>query len=86
MKKLFFLAAAITVLASCADEKFLGEDPGTQPENGTEGAIMFTSGTNGTTRANHTGADAANLLNKNFVVEGIKQWAHLWSRSLTTTM
>lgn len=72
MKKLFFLAAAITVLASCADEKFLGEDPGTQPENGTEGAIMFTSGTNGTTRANHTGADAANLLNKNFVVEGIK--------------
>lgn len=72
MKKLFFLAAAITVMASCADEKFLGEDPGTQPENGTEGAIMFTSGTNGTTRANHVGADAANLLNKNFVVEGIK--------------
>ena len=44
MKKLFFLAAAITVMASCADEKFLGEDPGTLSENATDGAIMFGSG------------------------------------------
>lgn len=72
MKKLFFLAAAITVMASCADEKFLGEDPGTQPENGTDGAIMFGSGFKAVTRADHVGADAASLLNNKFIVGGFK--------------
>lgn len=73
MKKLFFLAAAITVMASCADEKFLGEDPGTQPENGTEGAIAFGLKVPATTRAGElVGATAAEKLGGMFVVEGTK--------------
>lgn len=72
MKKLFFLAAAITVMASCADEKFLGEDPGTLSENATDGAIMFGSGFKAVTRADHVGADAASLLNNKFIVGGFK--------------
>ena len=73
MKKLFFLAAAITVMASCADEKFLGEDPGTQPENGTDGAIMFGLKVPAATRAGElVGATAAEKLGGMFVVEGTK--------------
>lgn len=72
MKKLFFLAAAITVMASCADEKFLGEDPGTLSENATDGAIMFGTGFKAVTRADHVGADAASLLNNKFIVGGFK--------------
>lgn len=72
MKKLFILAAAITVMASCADEKFLGEDPGTQPENGTEGAIMFGLNVPATTRADIYGQSAAELLGNNFYVTGTK--------------
>ena len=72
MKKLFILAAAITVMASCADEKFLGEDPGTLSENATDGAIMFGTGFKAVTRADHVGADAASLLNNKFIVGGFK--------------
>lgn len=72
MKKLFFLAAAITVMASCADEKFLGEDPGTLSENATDGAIMFGLNVPATTRADIYGTEAAKLLGSNFYVVGTK--------------
>lgn len=72
MKKLFFLAAAITVMASCADEKFLGEDPGTLSENATDGAIMFGLNVPATTRADIYGQSAAELLGNNFYVTGTK--------------
>lgn len=74
MKKYFFFAAALVALASCSDEQFVGNNSPNTPDaiGDNNGAIVFNSGTNGTTRANHVGADAANLLNHNFVVEGIK--------------
>lgn len=73
MKKLFILAAAITVMASCADEKFLGEDPGTLPENATDGAIAFGLKVPAATRAGElVGATAAEKLGGMFVVEGTK--------------
>ena len=71
MKKLFFLAAALTVMASCADEKFFGEDPGTLSENATK-AITIGSGLKAVTRANHEGSEAATLLNNKFVFAGTK--------------
>lgn len=74
MKKYLFFAAALVALASCSDEQFVGNNsPNTPNENGdSNGAIVFNTGTKTITRADHVGADAAALLNKNFVVEGIK--------------
>lgn len=72
MKKNLFLAAlAFVAVASCTSDEFVGEN--TSPNSGNNngsGAISFNSGSKAITRA--TGADAAALLNKNFVVEGIK--------------
>lgn len=76
MKKLFILAAAITVMASCADEKFLGEDPGTLSGNGTE-PITLGSGLKAVTRADFTGKDAATRLNNQFVFAGQKTTSQL---------
>lgn len=71
-KKYFILAAtAITMMASCADEKFVGEENLLGAGNGEE-AISFGSGTPAVTRADATGATAAGLLNRNFVVFGYK--------------
>ena len=73
MNKNLYFAAALVALASCSDDNFVGNNsPTVGGENGNGGAIVFNSGAKGTTRANSIGADAANLLNKNFVVEGIK--------------
>ena len=72
MKKYFILAAALTVMASCADEKFLGEDPGTLSENAEDGAIAFGFNMQQTTRADIYGNAAATLLGNNFYVMGTK--------------
>lgn len=70
--KYFILAAtAITMMVSCADEKFVG-DPTLQGVANGEGAIAFNSGFKAVTRADKTGLEAAKLLNNNFVVEGVK--------------
>jgi len=70
--KYFILAAtAITMMVSCADEKFVG-DPTLQGAANGEGAIAFNSGFKAVTRADTTGLEAAKLLNNNFVVEGVK--------------
>lgn len=72
MKQNLFLAAlAFVALASCTSDEFVGEN--TSPNSGNNngsGAISFNSGSKSITRA--TGAAAAELLNNNFVVEGIK--------------
>ena len=68
-KKLLIAAIAITALASCSNDDFVG-DQSLQNSSGTEGAISFTSGTPAITRA--TGSAAASSLNKNFVVFGFK--------------
>ncbi|MBR5749708.1 MAG: hypothetical protein IKY01_13155 [Prevotella sp.] len=71
-KNLFYAVVAIGMLASCVDNEFVGE---VTPNPGTEGtnAIVFNSGAKTVTRSGEIyGAAAADLLNKNFVVEGIK--------------
>ena len=75
MKQKFFLAAALVALASCSNDKFVGDNSPTMgDDNPSNGAIMFSSGTNGTTRAGgeYIGATAAEKLGGMFVVEGTK--------------
>lgn len=71
MKKNILLATAlaITALAGCTDDSFVG-DQSLKEANGSGGAITFNMGTPAVTRA--TGSDAADLLNNNFVVYGYK--------------
>lgn len=68
MKKYLFFATALAALASCADNDFVGDL--STPTSHDVGAIAFTSNSKAITRA--SGAEAAALLNNNFVVEGIK--------------
>ncbi|MBE6254990.1 MAG: hypothetical protein E7105_05680 [Prevotella sp.] len=71
-KKYFILAAtAITMMVSCADEKFVGDENLLGAGNGEE-AISFGSGFKTITRADHVGADAADLLGGKFYVGGYK--------------
>ena len=71
MKKYLIFAASALALASCSSDDFLGENPG-NVQNATT-AINFGGEAGKTTRANKTGEDAANALNKKFVVYGYKQ-------------
>lgn len=69
-KHLFIAATAIFALASCAESGFIGDQEALESANG-NGTISFNSGSKTATRA--TGAEAATLLNNNFVVEGVKK-------------
>lgn len=72
MKKYLFIAASALALASCSSEDFVGTEGG-NVENGANKAIGFGGKLGKITRANdHVGADAANLLNKKFIVAGFK--------------
>lgn len=71
MKKYLFLAAAITLMASCTNDNIVGEG-NEYPVNGKSDAIVFSSSLKGATRADHYGADAATLLNNKFIVGGFK--------------
>lgn len=70
MKKYLFLAAAVTMMASCSDNNFVGDNNPNSPDG--SGAIAFGSGFKAVTRGNAYGADAAALLNNRFVVGGFK--------------
>ena len=73
MKKYFIFAASALALASCSSDDYLGgENLGN--ENGTSNAINFAGATGKITRADKVkeGPDAAELLNKEFVVYGYK--------------
>lgn len=72
MKKYLFFATALLALASCTSEDYLGEAPSPNSSQGTPGAIVFGSGLSTVTRAEKTGADAATLLNNQFVFAGTK--------------
>lgn len=73
MKKKYFIAAmALVALASCSSDDFIGENINSPNSGKASDAIMFNSGAKGITRSTHVGSDAANMLNKQFVVEGIK--------------
>lgn len=69
-KKLFFAALAITTLASCSSNDFVG-DESPQGSIGTNGAIQFVSNTPAITRA-RGGSDAAVDLGYSFAVYGTK--------------
>ena len=70
MKKYLFLAAAVTMMASCSDNNYVGDNNPNSPDG--SGAIAFGSGFKAVTRGSSYGAEAANLLNKKFVVSGFK--------------
>ena len=71
-KNLFYAVVAIGMLASCADNEYLGEVSPNSKTDGTN-AIEFNTGAKTVTRSGEIyGAAAASLLNNNFVVEGIK--------------
>lgn len=73
-KKFFFAAMALVALASCSDQEFIGDTPtpNSNTETGPDKAIAFNSGAKAITRTTWTGSAAAEKLNNNFVVEGIK--------------
>ena len=70
MKKYIFLAASALALASCTSDDFLGNTPGNVQSN--TSAINFAGETGKISRADHVGADAAELLNNKFIVAGFK--------------
>ena len=71
MNKYFIAAASALALASCSSDDFLGEIQGNE-QNGATSAINFGGDTGKITRATSEGADAAELLENNFVVVGFK--------------
>ncbi len=72
-RKLFFAAVALVALASCTSDDFVGDVTNPQDNSPSESdAIVFSSASQGTTRANIVGADAADLLGNKFIVMGVK--------------
>lgn len=72
-KKLFFAALAFVAMVSCtSDEDVVVVTPPDPVSETTSDAIMFSTISKGATRADHFGADAANMLNKKFIVGGFK--------------
>lgn len=72
MKKILFLATALVMLASCADESFVGDEALRVANENGNNTIVFSSGVNTTTRATKTGSSAASDLNNQFVFAGTK--------------
>lgn len=73
MKKHLLIAAiAITALASCSSNDFVG-DESPQTSSGNVGAITFGSGLKAVTRADLTGSTAAEALGNAMKVYGVKQ-------------
>lgn len=70
MKKYLFLAMAIAMVVSCADESFVGNE--SLKEANEHSVIGFNMSMPAMTRADRTGATAAADLNKTFYVYGIK--------------
>lgn len=70
-KKLIFAAIAITALASCTSNDFVGEES-PQTANGTEGAISFGSNSKAVTRATSNTGTVAEMLDGQFLIYGTK--------------
>ncbi len=70
-KYYFFAALATVMLASCADDQFVGDNSPTNQENA-NGVINFGFDVPNITRADIAGADAAAKLGNNFYVMGTK--------------
>lgn len=74
MKKYLLFATAILAFASCADNNYLGTEENLRLVEG-DRPIAFGTGLNAVTRADKTGAEAAEDLNGQFFVWGIKKEA-----------
>ena len=74
MKKnqLLLAALAATTLAGCSSDDLLGDAPSTGTTEPTNAPIVFSSMNKGMTRADFTGAEAAEKLNGKFVVAAKK--------------
>ncbi len=70
-KYLFIAAIGALTLAGCTSDNFVG-DPSTLNNTSGDGTISFNSSFKAITRADHVGADAADLLGKKFYVGGYK--------------
>ena len=71
--KYFFRAGFAAMLASCANEEYIGDtSPNATLEQTGDGSIQFGSGFKAITRADHTGKDAATKLNNKFIVSAFK--------------
>ncbi len=71
MKKYFYIIIVLLALVSCSSEGVISDPALSYDEKG-GGAIAFNIETKAVTRSESTGYDAALLLNKNFVIEGVK--------------
>ena len=71
MKKIFYYATAAVLMVGCSSDSIVEGAYEPQPKN-EDAAIVFSTVSKGTTRADHVGADAAALLGNNFVVMGVK--------------
>lgn len=67
---LYILATAIMLLTGCADNTYLGDQDGAV--KGANEAIAFDGGFKAVTRAEKVGADAADILGNQFIVNGFK--------------
>ena len=82
-KHLFLAATAITMMVSCADESYLGDQEALNAANGNpSGAISFTSGTPAITRSE--GSTAASELGNKFKVYGVKLVGSTYSNVFST--
>ena len=71
MKKIFYFATAAVLMAGCSSDSIVDGGYEPQPTN-EDAAIVFSTVSKGTTRADHVGADAAALLGNKFIVGGFK--------------
>lgn len=71
--KYFFLAGFAAMLASCANEEYIGDNsPNATLEQTGDGSIQFGFDLQNATRADQTGATAASTLGNQFIVYGEK--------------
>ena len=72
MKKYIFLAASALTLASCSSDDFLGDTPGSTPSSANS-AIKFDGNAGKITRATANTGTAAEMLNGQFRIYGVKK-------------
>ena len=74
MKKNYLLAIALAIMtmASCSDDNYVGDQEALNSSGDGNGEISFGGGFKAITRADHVGADAADLLGGKFYVGGYK--------------
>ena len=77
MRKFYLYIVAVTVFLSmgCSSDHFVGAETPEEPnpvQGETQKALAFGSSSKSVTRASHYGADAAQLLNRKFIVGGFK--------------